>query len=111
MVSRTYYYQFKLTLDPSDIPLIATYERPVKAPDTALNQLMRLHSSDKPGLPETDFRKLFAKCCCGLVMMRQVFSNHACQPVIIDLTGDDNTDKFASMPIIIDLTGDLEGDV
>lgn len=98
-------------LDPSDIPLIATYERPVKAPDIILNQLMRLHSSDAPGLPEAEFRKLFAKCRCGLVMSRGVFGNHVCQPVIIDLTGDDNTDKLASIPIIIDLTGDSEDDM
>jgi len=37
-----------------------------------------------------------------------VFRNHTCQPVLIDLTDDDDTENSASLPIIIDLTRDSE---
>jgi hypothetical protein len=61
-----------------------------------------------PGLPEGDFRKLFAKCRCGLVMTRRVFEHHLCtvaavSPVIIDLTSDTSDDDD-----VIDLTGDSD---
>jgi hypothetical protein len=61
-----------------------------------------------PGLTGAEFRALFAKCCCGLVMTQRVFRNHTCQPVLIDLTDDDDTENSASLPIIIDLTRDSE---
>jgi hypothetical protein len=86
------------------------YERPVKAADSIWSRLIKLNSSHTPGLTAAEFRMLFAKCRCGLVMTKRVFRNHTCQ-VVIDLTGDDNAENSASIPIIIDLTGDSEDDI
>ena len=59
---------------------------------------------DQPGLSEVEFRKLFAKCCCGKITTRRVFKDHICliahAPLIIDLTHSDNDDS------VIDLTSD-----
>jgi hypothetical protein len=92
---------------------IATYERPVRNPETTLDRLLQLDSWTRPGLSEAAFNRLFAKCHCGLVMTRRVFTNHVCTeaaavvqkpPVIIDLTSDD--DLGAGSHMIIDLTTD-----
>jgi hypothetical protein len=88
---------------------IPMYERPVKAPDSVWSRLIKLNSSDTPGLTGAEFRMLFAQCRCGLVVTRQLFRSHICQPVIIDLTSDDNSENSensASIPVIIDLTGE-----
>ena len=59
-----------------------------------LLQLMRLTQFDRPGLPESDFANLFARCNCGLIVAHRVFHLHECMqvqktpPVIIDLTQD-----------------------
>jgi hypothetical protein len=55
--------------------LIPVYERPT---DTAIDKLRKLDSWGRPGLRETDFVKLFAKCACGLVMTCRVFGDHDC---------------------------------
>ena len=72
----------------------------------------------RPGLSEAEFRRLFAKCRCGLVMTRRVFRMHICitgvttaqnPPVVIDLTDDSNeSESVSSGPSnhIIDLTAD-----
>lgn len=75
---------------------IPVYQRPVRGPETVLDKLLKLDSWGRAGLTETEFRKLFAKCLCGLVMTRRVFPDHFCvtaavvkdTPVIIDLTSD-----------------------
>lgn len=91
---------------------IPTYSRPV---NYISNRLARLNSLVKPGLSEDDFRRLFAKCRCGLIMTRHVFGAHSCAattPEVIDLTSDAgvNSAEIASIPIIIDLTGDSDDD-
>jgi hypothetical protein len=76
------------------------------------DQLARLNSKIRPGLSEDEFRRLFAKCRCGLIMTQHVFRVHNCAPVVpvvIDLTAD-NRDSTASVPIVIDLTGDSDSD-
>jgi hypothetical protein len=66
-------------------------------------------------MSEAEFYQLFAKCRCGLVMTRRVFSLHICAtiqnpPEVIDLTNDDSDDSVTPGPsdIIIDLTADSE---
>ena len=81
-----------------------------------MDRLKRLNSSDQPGLSEAVFRGLFAKCRCGLIMTRRVFTGHSCAPsvpVIIDLTSDDSDDAVDVVPgpIVIDLTGDSDDDL
>jgi hypothetical protein len=68
---------------------IPTFARPVRRYDNVLNQLLQLDSWAGPWLSETEFRSLFAKCPCGLVMTRKIFEDHVCaRPAVIDLTGD-----------------------
>jgi hypothetical protein len=43
-----------------------------------LLQLLQLDSAVRPGLSEVDFRALFAKCGCGLIMTRKAFGSHYC---------------------------------
>ncbi|KIM71884.1 hypothetical protein PILCRDRAFT_16633 [Piloderma croceum F 1598] len=97
---------------------IATYARPISRPETVLDRLLRLDSHARPGLSEREFNKLFAKCECGLITTRRVFTSHSCaaavlqpvvSPTVIDLTGDDSDSddsSSAASPIIIDLTTD-----
>jgi hypothetical protein len=93
------------------LPAIKAHEPPIRSAETAVDRLLKLDSWTSPGLTEADFRGLFAKCRCGLVMTRRVFQNHVCvapaAPVIIDLTLDDGDNSW---PVIIDLTGDASGD-
>jgi hypothetical protein len=93
---------------------IATYARPVRLPDSALDRLLRLDSHTRPGLSEAEFNRLFAKCDCGLLMTRRVFRNHVCAIVqnpsaVIDLTEDDHGSDDTPR-IIIDLTADSDDD-
>ena len=78
-------------------------ERPARGPETVIEQLLRLDTSRRPGLSDTEFKKLFAKCSCGLIMTRRVFLGHICAPTLqaipaIDLAPDvsDVTDLTAN---------------
>lgn len=87
-----------------------------------LDRLIRLDSCTRPGLSEAEFRRLFAKCRCGLVTTRRVFRAHVCttetviasnRPEIIDLTAEEGDEAgFVSAGpsdrIIVDLTADSE---
>jgi hypothetical protein len=95
--------------------LIPAYKQP--ANEFVADQLTRLDTKIKLVLSEDKFRRLFEKCCCGLIMMQQVFRAHICtlvvqaMPVVIDLTTDnDDTITGTSIPIIINLTGDSNSD-
>jgi hypothetical protein len=75
---------------------LPTFERPLRGPETVIEQLLRLDTSRRPGLTESEFKKLFAKCSCGLIMTHRVFKEHICapsiqaQPDVIDLTRDED---------------------
>jgi hypothetical protein len=89
----------------SSIPM---YKPPIKAPEAALDKLLRLDSWGRGGLSEAEFRGLFAKCICGLVMTRRVFKDHICAvvqnpSVVIDLTSEPD-DSDNSVQTVIDLT-------
>jgi hypothetical protein len=69
----------------------------------------------RPGLSEQEFKDLFAKCPCGLVMTRRSFKGHTCaQPQqgsgsqVIDLTWDSEDDIDVGMDSVIDLTTDSD---
>ena len=87
---------------------IPAYEQLVSKCQYALILLLKLDSS---GLSETDFRKLFTICHCGVVMTRRVFRDHICTtaPPVIILTSDTSDDEAQpSGPIFIDLTADSD---
>jgi hypothetical protein len=74
---------------------IPRYQPPEHMPSkTVFDKILRLDSLTQPGLPEADFKRLFVRCGCGLVMTTRSFGIHRClrvlekEPVIIDLTGD-----------------------
>jgi len=73
---------------------LPTPERPLRGPETIVEQLLRLDTSGRPGLTESEFKMLFAKCVCGLIMTRRVFRDHICatavttSPVAVDLASD-----------------------
>jgi hypothetical protein len=81
-------------------------------------QLAKLNACRTPGIPASDFEKLFMKCRCGLVMARRVSRFHRCTiaiPMVIDLTLEDgafpmiiDVDLLSESDdgLIIDLTGD-----
>jgi hypothetical protein len=73
---------------------IQSYQRPVISYRAVGNQIFDLDASILPGLPEAQFKKLFAKCYCGLITTKRVFNIHRCiraeEQTIIDLTGSDS---------------------
>lgn len=100
---------------PGGYMAIPTHERVAAAPESPLNQLLRLDSSARPGLSDAEFSNLFAKCRCGLIMTRRVFVDHLCAIVmaqkshvaaIIDLTSDngDCSGNISGGQNVIDLT-------
>lgn len=58
---------------------IPTFEPPIRGPETTLDKLLRLDSWINPGIDESEFRKLFVKCRCGMMTTRRVFKDHVCQ--------------------------------
>ena len=85
--------------------------RPNMRPATVTEKFLKLDSWGRSGLLESDFKKLFAKCVCGLVMTRRVFPDHDCAitlvpNTVIDLTSDSDSvdDSF------IDLMNEAHGD-
>ena len=80
--------------------------RPIRPPAMFSEKFIKLDSWSRAGLHESEFKKLFAKCICGLVMTTRVFQDHDCvvtvvPHTIIDLTTDDDNDS-----VVIDLTND-----
>jgi hypothetical protein len=76
--------------------------RPIRRPATFTEKFLKLNSWGQAGLREREFKKLFAKCVCGLVMTTRVFQDHDCvvtavPHTIINLTS--NNDDF---PVVID---------
>jgi hypothetical protein len=68
------------------VPAVPAPTPAVKKSTTQTELLERLDSDRRPGITEAQFRRLFAKCKCGMVTTRRVFKNHAC---IIDISDDD----------------------
>jgi hypothetical protein len=88
---------------------IPLYKPPVRCVETVLDKLLKLDSWGHGGLPEAEFRNLFAICFCGLVMTRRVFKDHTCaaviqNPLVIDLTLDDSDSDGNDVQTMIDLT-------
>jgi hypothetical protein len=101
--------------------LIPTWKRPEKRKRTALDEFLLLGSQTDPGLPQSKFTRLFARCGCGWVTLRRAFGNHICAEArtaqvdhpVIDLTSDDGdvliVDGNDDDDLLVDLTiDDLE---
>lgn len=58
------------------------YKRPQRNGPTLSDQLSTLNTPVRPGLYESEFLKLWAKCTCGLIMTRRVFRFHVCVDII-----------------------------
>jgi hypothetical protein len=52
------------------------------------NLLELLDSRVRPGVTEIEFRRLFVKCECGLILTKRAFNDHACSREVVDLTDD-----------------------
>ena len=84
-----------LTVDVTE-SAIPTFQAPPRLSPTPFDRLMELDCWSRPGLTDAQFRDLFAKCTCGLVMTRRSFNNHECLEnagvddgrAVIDLTND-----------------------
>ena len=79
---------------------------------STLDRLLQLNAQSQPGLTEVEFRKLLARCQCGLIMMNRAFRRHECAQiavvqhrVIIDLTSDTDENSQSN---IINLTLDSD---
>jgi hypothetical protein len=83
--------------------MIPVNPRPIRRSETFTEKYLKLDSSwGRAGLRESEFKKLFAKCTCGLVMTTRVFQDHECAVAVvphtvIDLTLDSNDE-------VLDLT-------
>jgi hypothetical protein len=69
---------------------IPTYDQPARTPETVIDLLLQLDCFMCPGITLDKFKRLFRKCCCGLVMTHRAFKHHTCLQTrtIIDLTVD-----------------------
>jgi hypothetical protein len=71
---------------------ILQYHQPADDYMTTMDQLYQLDSWTRPGLTVAEFKRLFAKCHCGLIMTRRVIDDYEClrttqpQRIVIDLT-------------------------
>lgn len=82
----------KTDVDRHDPFAIAPGNRPLAPePMRAFGLLLKLDDFEDPGLTTGQFKSLFAKCQCGLVMTKSAYDYHECalKNVVIDLTGDD----------------------
>lgn len=77
---------------------------PRKSPDyrprKPLHLLLQLNSPIRPGLSERDFRRLFARCSCGLIMTRPAFRSHYCcaeETDVIEITDSDDSVSVCSI--------------
>jgi hypothetical protein len=74
--------------------------------------LLQLNSAIRPGLSQRDFRALFAKCICGLIMTRRAFRSHYCTTAeetdVIEIA--DSESDVAEETDVIEIT-DSESDV
>ena len=105
---KTRIYVSTLALTGFTYILEAILKRP-RQPDAAV--ISKLLDIDEIGVTESEFKQLVAKCHCGLIVTRRSFHTHHCQrsqrlvrrpanemrmqPVIIDLTGDDDEATMA----------------
>jgi len=56
----------------------------------SISALMELLDSRvRPGVTRAEFKDLFVRCECGLILTRRSFWQHKCPKEIIDLTGED----------------------
>jgi hypothetical protein len=83
----------------------------MKRKRAVLDELLVLDSLTAPGLPQSKFRGIFAKCGCGWITTRRAFGNHECVKErthsVIDLTSDsDDHDDSINEDDLIDLTTD-----
>jgi hypothetical protein len=76
--------------------------RPSRRPATITEKFLKLDSWGRAGLRESEFKKLFAKCVCGLVMTRRVFQDHDCAITLVPNTVIDLTSE--SDDSVIDMT-------
>ncbi|KAH7904625.1 hypothetical protein BJ138DRAFT_1119238 [Hygrophoropsis aurantiaca] len=65
-----------------DVPAIPVSAATEVQEESPWDLLMRLDSWQRPGLPVSQFRKLFKNCTCGLVMTARVFETHECARVV-----------------------------
>jgi hypothetical protein len=85
---------------------ISVNQRPIGRPATFTERFLKLDSWSRAGLRESEFKKLFVKCVCGLVMTRRVFQDHDCAVTMIPHTVIDLTSDSNDASVIIDLTNE-----
>ena len=86
---------------------LPAHNKPARAFKSMVNQLLKLDSwAGGPGLPESDFKRLFAKCDCGLVMTRKVFEEHICTVTgVVIAEGGTVLDQLLKLDSWIDRSG------
>jgi hypothetical protein len=67
------------------------FNPPPNVAPTVSEQLEKLDFFYRPGLTESEFKRLFAKCRCGIIVTRRMFHMHECmkEVVVVDLTVED----------------------
>ena len=76
--------------------MIPVNPQPIRHSETFTEKYLKLDSSwGWARLQEREFKKLFAKCTCRLVMTTRVFQDHECAVAVvphtvIDLTSDND---------------------
>ncbi|KZP09585.1 hypothetical protein FIBSPDRAFT_963878 [Athelia psychrophila] len=63
----------------------------------AIFDLLRLDSSERPGLTMDQFYRVFTICKCDRIMTRRAFGRHLCKHIVVDLTATDSEDSDEEM--------------
>ena len=89
MAGRTDINDFILQV-PAPIHRTSTPIKPVRIEGrrNVSNLLELLDSRVRPGVTEIEFRRLFVKCECGLILTKRAFNDHVCSREVVDLTDD-----------------------
>lgn len=71
---------------------------------TAIDELLRLESSYRPGLSIQRLFQILTICRCGIIMTRHAFTRHFCRYIVVDLTTQsDSEDDIGTVPLVLDL--------
>lgn len=69
------------------IPLMRSADQPATA------TLLRLDAAFRPGLTVKQLLQLLTICQCGVIMTRNAFTHHYCKFVVVDLTGQSDSEE------------------
>lgn len=60
------------------------------SPNPAIFDLLKLDSSERPGLTVEQFNEVFTICNCDVIMTKRAFGQHLCKHIVIEVADSDS---------------------